>query len=662
MTIRTLLVANRGEIARRIIRTARSMGVRTVAVYSDADREAPHVQEADAAYHIGPAEAVHSYLDGNRIIEVALRAGADAVHPGYGFLSESAGFAEACEAAGVRFVGPPAEMIRLMGSKIEAKGRAVAAGVPVVPGYNGEDQSDDTLCAQAERIGFPLLVKASAGGGGRGMRIVQKASDVRAALAAARSEAQAGFGDASLLLERYVEKARHIEVQVLGDAHGNVVHAFERDCSLQRNHQKVIEEAPAPGLPEALRQEILTSAVQLARFIGYQNAGTVEYLLDDDSGEFFFLEMNTRLQVEHPVTEAVTGLDLVECQIRVAGGAPLGVQQHDIACRGWAIEARVAAEDPAAGYCPETGVISAYCAPETCRTDSGVETGSVVSHHYDSMLAKVIAHAGNRRAAIERLAAGLSRMRLDGLVTNLGFLADLLRAPAFQEGRHHTGTISAHFPGGWRPRALSGSLRATAVLARYLADRPMAADPWHAIGAWRAVCVGGRYGMAVYYLDHQPAEIRETADGWTVTLTGEPPHGFAHVSAAPGRIVHEQGGQRHAVDYAVQGADVTMQAEAGRFSVKVETGEEAFLVETGGSASAGREIRAPMPGLIVELLHAPGATLSKGDPVVVIEAMKLLQTLTAPCDGVLSETPHQPGETVQKQSILAVFDPEETPT
>ena len=659
MMIRTLLVANRGEIARRVIRTARAMGIRTVAVYSDADRDAPHVREADAAYRIGPAEATHSYLDGTGIIETALKAGADAVHPGYGFLSENAGFAQACATAGLRFVGPPAEVIRLMGSKIEAKSRAIAAGVPVVPGYDGADQSDETLCAQAQKIGFPLLVKASAGGGGRGMRVVTDPGDLRAALAAARSEAQAGFGDPTLLLERYVQRARHIEVQVLGDAHGNVVHAFERDCSLQRNHQKVIEEAPAPGLPEPLRHEILTSAVQLARAIGYENAGTVEYLLDDDSGEFFFLEMNTRLQVEHPVTEAVTGLDLVECQIRAAAGEPLGVQQDDIACRGWAIEARVAAEDPAAGYCPETGVITAYCAPEGCRTDSGVETGSVVSHHYDSMLAKVIAHAPDRPAAIARLAAGLSRMRLDGPGTNLEFLRDLLAAPTFRQGRHHTATITALFPDGWCPPVADATVRAAAVLARYLSDRPRPVSPWHGIGAWRSVSPGGRQGMAVYYLDHRPVEIREMPDGWEVAPRDEARQRFAHVSLGPGRIVHEHDGQRHAVDYAVRGADVTLHTDAGRFAVRVETGEQAFLTETDHATGTANEIRAPMPGLVVELLHAPGATLRKGDPVVVIEAMKLMQTLVAPCDGVLSETPHQPGETVEKRSILAVFLPEE---
>ncbi|WP_296762526.1 biotin carboxylase N-terminal domain-containing protein [Sediminimonas sp.] len=660
MMIRTLLVANRGEIARRIIRTARGMGIRTVAVYSDADRNAPHVREADAAYRVGPAEAVQSYLDGSKIIETALKAGADAVHPGYGFLSENAGFAEACTTAGLRFVGPPAEVIRLMGSKIEAKGRALAAGVPVVPGYDGADQSDETLCAQAQQIGFPLLVKASAGGGGRGMRVVNDPGDVRAALAAARSEAQAGFGDSTLLLERYVEKARHIEVQVLGDAHGNIVHVFERDCSLQRNHQKVIEEAPAPGLSDELRQAILTSAVQLARFIGYENAGTVEYLLDDDSGDFFFLEMNARLQVEHPVTEAVTGLDLVECQLRVAAGEPLAMQQKDIACRGWAIEARIAAEDPAAGYCPETGTISAYAVPDFCRTDSGVEAGSVVSHYYDSMLAKVIAHADDRPTAIARLTAGLSEMRLDGVGTNLGFLSDLLRAPTFQEGSHHTGTIAALFPDGWCPPVASDPLRATAVLARYLSDRSQGADPWHALGAWRSVSVGGRQGTAVYYLDRQPVEVRETPDGCGVARAGEAPHRFTHVSVTPGRLVHEQDGQRHAIDYAVQGADVTMQTEAGRFSIRVETGEDAFLAEPHSTAGQANEIRAPMPGLIVELLHKPGTSLRKGDPVVVIEAMKLMQTLAAPCDGVLSETPHQPGETVEKKAILAVFLPEET--
>jgi acetyl/propionyl-CoA carboxylase alpha subunit len=660
MTITSLLIANRGEIARRIVRTARRIGIRTVAVYSDADRHAPHVQEADIAFHIGPAEAAASYLNGTRLIEVAQRAGADAVHPGYGFLSENADFAQACSDAGLRFVGPPADVIRTMGSKIAAKTRAIAVGVPVVPGYNGADQSDATLQAEAADIGYPLLIKASAGGGGRGMRVVERAEDLTAALAGARAEAEAGFGDPALLLERYVRKARHIEVQVLGDAQGNLLHLFERDCSLQRNHQKVIEEAPAPHLPEPLRQAILSSAVTLARAVGYQNAGTVEYLLDDDTGDYFFLEMNTRLQVEHPVTEAITGLDLVEWQLRVAAGEPLGMAQDDVKCTGWAIEARLAAEDPSAGYRPETGRISSYMAAADCRTDSGIQTGTVITHHYDSLLAKVIVQAHERPAAIAKLVTCLSDIRLEGVGTNLGFLTDLLRSGPFAQGTHCTATLGELFPGGWRLPVVTPGLRATAVLARYMADRPVVAGPWQRLGAWRSVSVAGRPGMAIYHLEGEPVEIFETAGGMTVRFSDMQPQIFTHVGTTSTGLVFDQNGQRCDVDVSIDGSAVRLSGDHGRIAVVVETAEEAFLARSDRGTAAAREIRSPMPGLVVELLQSPGAQLSAGDPVIVVEAMKLMQTLVAPCDGVLGDVHFRAGDTVEKQAVLATFIPEET--
>ena len=661
MRIKTLLIANRGEIACRIIRTARAMGIKTVAVYSDADRDAPHVRAADTAFHIGPAEAALSYLDAARIIEAAKKAGADAVHPGYGFLSENADFAAGCAAAGLRFVGPSADVIRLMGSKIEAKTQAAAAGVPVVPGYNGADQSDETLIVQSEKIGFPMLIKASAGGGGRGMRVVEDPSALHDALTAARAEAQAGFGDSALLLERYVETARHIEVQILGDAHGNVVHLFERDCSLQRNHQKVIEEAPAPNLPESLREAILISAVTLAKTVGYQSAGTVEYLLDEARGEFYFLEVNTRLQVEHPVTEAVTGIDLVEWQLRIVAGEPLGFAQQDISCHGWAIEARIAAEDPSEGYRPETGKITSFLSPPDCRTDSGVVAGSFVSHHYDSMLAKVISHASDRASAIARLSVGLTKMHIGGLTTNIAFLNDLLRSDPFADGAHSTGTITALYPDGWQPPAATPELRAIAVLARYLADCPNGRTPWNSLGAWRSVSVGGRHGGAVYHLGEITAEICEIPDGLRVQVAGEPRHDFINFRALSGRLTFERCGQRHDVGVAYEGDEILISDEHGRISITVQNGEEAFLARSRNVGNSIREIRAPMPGLVADVLVAAGANVKAGDPVIVIEAMKLLQTINAPCDGGLSAVHYSAGDTVEKNALLVTFSPKETP-
>jgi acetyl/propionyl-CoA carboxylase alpha subunit len=660
MSIKSLLIANRGEIALRIIHTARAMGIKSIAIYSDADRKAPHVSEADSAFHIGPSEAVLSYLNAKRIIETAVTAGADAVHPGYGFLSENASFAADCVAAGLCFVGPSAELIRTMGSKVEAKKLAIAAGVPVLPGYYGKDQSDETFCDQAKKTGFPVLVKASSGGGGRGMRVVLQASDLPSALVAARSEAKAGFGDPTLLLERYVEKARHIEVQVLGDAHGNVVHLFERDCSLQRNHQKVIEEAPAPDLSEPLRKAILKSAITLASAVAYQNAGTVEYLLDENTGEFFFLEMNTRLQVEHPVTEAVTGIDLVDCQLRVAAGEPLSFRQEDINCIGWAVEARVAAEDPTNDYRPETGVITDFMAAANCRTDSGVEAGSVVSHHYDSMLAKVIAHAQDRASAISQLTSGLAKMRIGGITTNLGFIADLLCSDPFVEGSHNTGTIVALHQDGWHPRAATAEMRSIAVLARYLADCTKEKSPWHGLGAWRSTKIGGRCGMAIYHLEKKPAELLETCNGITVNLINEKPQVFAHINSTPDRLIFEHEGQRHNVYISFKGTEVQIFSELGIACICVENGEEAFLGHLRNAVNEAHEIRAPMPGLVAEVLKDAGTQVNAGDPIIIIEAMKLLQTLVAPCDGELSAVHFRTGDAVDKHVLLATFIPEET--
>lgn len=659
MSICSLLIANRGEIALRIIKTAREMGIKSIAIYSDADRNAPYVSAADNAFYIGASEASLSYLNAKVIIETALKAGADAIHPGYGFLSENAEFAEDCVVAGLCFVGPSAELIRSMGSKIEAKKQATAVGIPVVPGYSGKDQSDEALFAQAKKIGFPLIVKASSGGGGRGMRVVLKASDLPSALANARSEAKTGFGDSTLLLERYIGNARHIEVQVLGDAHGNVVHLFERDCSLQRNHQKLIEEAPAPRLSASERGEILESAVKLASAVSYQNAGTVEYLLDQNTGEFFFLEMNTRLQVEHPVTEAVTGIDLVECQLCIASGKPLPFQQKDINCNGWAVEARVAAENPALGYQPETGIVTAFAPAVDCRTDSGVEAGSAVSHYYDSMLAKVIAHDQDRSSAIMKLTTGLRKMRVGGVTTNLTYIAELLCSEIFVEGSHNTATISSLYQYGWHPPAITIEIQSIAVLARYLADCTKGKSPWHSLGAWRSTQMGGRSGMAIYYLEKTPVEVFQTPDGVSVKLRHEKPEVFEHIELAADGLIFERNGQRHNVFISLKGAEVQILSEIGSSNIIVENGEEALLNPARHAVDKAFEIRAPMPGLIVDVLKDVGAKVNNGDPIITIEAMKLVQTLAAPCDGEVNAVHFKSGDTVDKNVILATFIPEE---
>ena len=468
----TLLIANRGEIACRIARTARRMGLRTVAVYSDADRDSLHVALCDTAVRIGPPEAARSYLDAAAIVAAARAAGAQAIHPGYGFLSESLALIDACEAAGLIFVGPSRDAIQRMGSKIESKRIALDAGVPVVPGYHADDQDPAVLQAAASDIGYPVLIKASAGGGGKGMRVVRSAGEFAAALVTVRREAQASFGDDRVLLERYLDEPRHLEVQLLGDKHGHLVHLFERECSIQRNHQKVIEEAPAPHLPPAVREALFAHALTMGRAIGYDSTGTIEFIHDSRSGDTFFLEMNTRLQVEHPVTELTVGIDLVEWQLRVATGEPLGFAQPDLTQRGCAIEARVCAENPAAGFAPEIGALVGYREPrgEGVLVDSGVRSGSQVTPYYDSMLAKVIAHADDRPTAARRLATALDDTVLLGVHSNLGFLADLLRHDHFAQvlSTHY---IERAFPAGWQPRADDGLAIAAAALHGVLAKQ-----------------------------------------------------------------------------------------------------------------------------------------------------------------------------------------------
>lgn len=662
MNFASVLIANRGEIACRLIDACKGLGLRTVAVYSDADRDAPHVVAADSAVHIGASEAALSYLDGNKIIAAAKRTSAGAIHPGYGFLAENAEFAQACKDAGLTFIGPSPENIRLMGSKIAAKAAAAAASVPVVPGYYGEEQSDDLLLVEAQKIGTPLLIKASAGGGGRGMRQVHDLADFAAELTAARAEALTTFGDGQVLLERYVGTARHIEVQILADRHGNVRHLYERDCSLQRNHQKVIEEAPAPNLAHDIRTHLLDSAVRLTAGIGYDSAGTIEYLFDVVTGEYYFLEMNTRLQVEHPVTEAVTGIDIAQWQIRAAGGEVLPFAQEDIPCNGWSIEARIAAEDPANGYRPEIGQITAYHAPDLpgLRVDSGVHAGSTVSHYYDSMLAKLISHAPDRASAIRLLGRGLDGFHITGLGSNIAFLSDLLAMPEFTKGAHNTSSIGAGFPDGWVAPTPAPLQQAEAVLGRFLMQADSHSDnPWTALGAWRIPEPSGRCGASFYRLEGGDARIGGRDGNYAVILSEQAPIQIHNAVLTGDTLRYEVDDLRHSTNVHIVGNTVTLHGEHGRIVIDVLASDG--ILQTGNETGlgSGNQVVAPMPGLVSEILVKSGDTVSARDPVVVIEAMKLLQTLTAPCDGTIDQISFAAGENVGTGSVLVSINPDE---
>jgi 3-methylcrotonyl-CoA carboxylase alpha subunit len=494
--IRKVLIANRGEIAVRIARTCRAMGIQTAAVYSEADRGAFHTRACDEAYFIGPAEAARSYLDVEKLVDTAFRNGCDAVHPGYGFLSQRGDFAEACLAAGLAFIGPPGDVHRVMGDKKGARRLMSGAGVPVVPGYDGDDQQDGTLVAQARRIGWPVMIKPSRGGGGKGMRVVAKEADMESALAASRRESISAFGDDTMVIERFVEKPRHVEVQILADSEGHIIHLFERECSIQRRHQKIVEETPSPGLSPSIRERLWAAGVAAARAASYVNAGTVEFLLAPD-GAFYFLEMNTRLQVEHPVTEAVTGLDLVRLQIDIAEGSELPFEQHEIASRGHGMECRLYAEDPAQGDLPSPGPILLAAFPEGpgVRCDRGIDTGSTVSVHYDPLLAKIVTWGADRGESIERMAAALRETVVLGVTTNLARLTQIVDDVDFREGEMHTGFVDQQLgdlpSAGWPPDdAIAAALAAVGSGSAAVVDRNgrglrRVPDPWSALGGFR---------------------------------------------------------------------------------------------------------------------------------------------------------------------------------
>ncbi len=660
----SLLIANRGEIACRIMRTAKRIGLRTVAVYSEADTSARHVRAADEARLIGPAPARESYLDIERILAAAKASGAEAIHPGYGFLSEKAEFAKACAEAGLIFVGPPASAIRAMGSKSAAKALMEAAGVPVVPGYHGKAQDLAAFAREAKRLGYPVLLKAVAGGGGKGMRVVRRADELEAALAGAKREATAAFGDGSLLMERFIDRPRHIEVQVFGDIHGGIVSLFERECTLQRRHQKVIEEAPSAALNGERREALYEAARKAAAAIGYVGAGTVEFVADERDA--YFIEMNTRLQVEHPVTEMITGLDLVEWQLRVAMGERLPLRQDEIARHGHAIEARVYAEDAAAGFLPSVGEISHWRAPVEgagLRLDAGFGAGDGVSQYYDPMLAKVIAHAGTREAALMRLKAALSNFEVAGVTTNIPFLAHLLAEEAVIANAVDTGFIeregaglgAAHAPGLHHIAAAVAAIlnREKEEQRRDAADpfSPWAQDiPWMAFGVRKRLMefrdkAGAAHRVTITY----------NRDGMTLELQGEAaPFTFEPVRGEKSRFAITLGGMYRTMTALIQGSSVTV--FEGPQPVKLAIADPFAAENIDADLELG--LVAPMPGTVIALLAKPGEILDEGAPMLILEAMKMEHTLRVPARGRVARYLCAVGDFVAEAAALAEFEAE----
>ena len=671
-----LLIANRGEIACRIMRTAQRLGIRTIAVYSEADAGALHAAMADEALPIGPAVAADSYLRGDRIIEAALSAGAQAVHPGYGFLAENADFAEACRDAGLVFVGPPPEAIRAMGSKSEAKALMDKAGVPLVPGYHGRAQTLKALTEAAGRIGYPLLIKPSAGGGGKGMRVVEAAGDLASALEASKRESKAAFGDDRVLLERYLARPRHVEMQVFADGHGACIHLYERDCSVQRRHQKVMEEAPAPGLPPETRRAMGEAAVAAARSIGYVGAGTVEFLYESGAADgpgFYFMEMNTRLQVEHPVTEMITGLDLVELQLHVAAGGRLPIDQDAVSVEGHAVEARLYAEDPAAGFLPATGTMRHLRLPQDephVRVDTGVRQGDAVSVHYDPMIAKIIAWDRDRDAALRRLSAALDGTEIVGLGTNADFLRAVVAHPAFVEADLDTRFIDRHeaalLPAADDVPGEVQILAALGIVLQWRRDLAGRADgsrdpwsPWHGASGWRLNDEARDELRFRNGASEMPVAIRYLRDG----AVGLMPCGGDEIRAegefdGQGRLTASLDGRRCRALVFRHGLDITVIARAANGSGGTYRLSLIDPVATAGAADAeGGRLTAPMPGRIVTVLVEPGAAVEKGQPLLVLEAMKMEHTITAPADGAVTALPFAAGDQVEEGVDLLGFEP-----
>jgi 3-methylcrotonyl-CoA carboxylase alpha subunit len=656
---RTLLIANRGEIACRIIRTARRLGVATVAVYSDADAEALHVRSADRALRIGLAPARDSYLAIDRIIAAAKVAGAEAVHPGYGFLSENPDFAEACAAAGLVFVGPPAAAMRAMGSKSAAKALMARSSVPLLPGYHGDNQDAGFLADQAQRVGFPVVIKAVSGGGGRGMRVVESAAGFHHALAAARQESASAFGDDRVLIERYLQRPRHIEVQVFADTHGNAVHLFERDCSVQRRHQKVIEEAPAPGMDPQRRAAMGEAAVAAARAVGYVGAGTVEFVADADG--FFFLEMNTRLQVEHPVTEMVTGLDLVEWQLRVAAGEALPAAQHDITLSGHAFEARLYAEDPARDFAPSTGRLVLLHLPTFGRVDTGYVTGDTVSIHYDAMLAKLIVHGPTRDTALAALRTMLAASDVVGVASNLDLLFRIAAHPLFAAGPVDTGFIAAHADALLASQdAPPPEILAAAALA-VLSDEAEASaqhaamssdphSPWHARDQWWLNATPER--VLAFHAGGTVHEVSVQRDdaAWCLRIGDHAVHGHAS-RGADGLLAVTLGDTRRALRITRNGEALAVRRDGTTFHFTLPDP----IAHAEDADESGGRLLAPLPGQVTQVLASTGETVARGQILVVLEAMKTVFRLVAPADGVVERVSCRVGDTVQDGQVLVSF-------
>jgi 3-methylcrotonyl-CoA carboxylase alpha subunit len=676
-----ILIANRGEIACRVAATAAKLGIRTVAVFSDADANAKHVLACDEAVHIGASAPKESYLLGQRIIAAALATGAQAVHPGYGFLSENAEFAQACADAGLVFIGPPPAALKAMGLKAEAKQLMERAGVPLVPGYHGADQDPALLKREAGRIGYPVLIKASAGGGGKGMRVVASSTEFDAALASCQREAVNSFGDAAVLVERFVTRPRHIEIQVFGDTQGDVVYLFERDCSVQRRHQKVLEEAPAPGLSEQRRRDMGEAAVAAAKAVGYVGAGTVEFIVEpqaasetapDGAGSegnlrFYFMEMNTRLQVEHPVTEAITGLDLVAWQLRVASGEPLPLKQHELRIHGHAIEARICAENPDAQFLPATGRLEVLRTPPGAsferglnsqdgspnapvRFDSGVREGDSVLPYYDSMIAKLIVWGADREQALARLDAALGQTHIVGLHTNVAFLRRVVRSPSFAQADLDTSLIERERELLFNAAPLPLEVAAAGVVAHTLAQERAQEtdDPWSRRDGWRL------FGAALRRFDlelggaHHVARLERSHDGVMVLVIGERRWPLS---------VTSRGAEQHDVTLAGQRRALTVYASGERFSIFSAEGSVALrqidpIAHAADGASEGGRLTAPMPGKLISFLAQPGQAVKQGQALAVMEAMKMEHTITSPRDGTVAELLYAVGDQVSEGGEL----------
>ena len=672
-----ILIANRGEIACRVAATARRMGIKTVAVYSEADANAKHVAVCDEAVLIGPAAAKESYLCGDKIIAVAKATGAQAIHPGYGFLSENAGFADACAEAGLVFIGPPASAMRAMGSKSAAKSLMEKANVPLVPGYHGEQQDADFLHTQADKIGYPVLLKASAGGGGKGMRVIENSAQFKDALASCKREAINSFGDDKVLAEKYLQRPRHIEIQVFADTLGNCIHLFERDCSVQRRHQKVLEEAPAPNMTAERRAAMGVAAVAAAKAVGYVGAGTVEFIANQD-GSFYFMEMNTRLQVEHPVTEMITETDLVEWQLRVAAGEPLPKQQHELAINGHAIEARIYAENPEKGFLPSIGTLRHLATPDAVsfelggainlpagvRIDSGVRAGDAISPFYDPMIAKLIVWGADRKQALARMAQALSEYQVVGLATNIAFLKRLVEGQAFSTADLDTGLIErnqdALFPA---PQAAPKAALALAVVSLIAAEKQSAAaqsranpaDPWGKALGWRlnqpyvrALSFGDEFASGEPYTAH----VSYRADGWLFSVgAGAQPEVLGLTSEGADGYSIKLGDQ--AVHGAVRRDGDVLHVFTGGAHYQLTYNDP--MAHAGETEAEGGRLTAPMPGKVVAVLAAKGQEVKKGDALVIMEAMKMEHTIAAPHDGVVDDILYGVGDQVADGAPLLAF-------